>query len=96
MIEKALVNITDRAINKAEELIKNQKGGIGLRIKILDGGFHMWLKKKYGLESGDNKIKYSRSYTQISMPNLIINQSSLKKEINTIDQNILDNCDLHK
>jgi len=38
MIEKALVNITDRAINKAEELIKNQKDVIGLRIKILDGG----------------------------------------------------------
>ena len=59
-------------------------------VKILDGGFHMWLKKKYGLESGDNKIKYSRSYTQISMPNLIINQSSLKKEINTNKSIIID------
>ena len=59
-------------------------------VKILDGGFHMWQKKKYGLESGQKKIKYSKSYTQISMPNLIINQSSLKKEINTNKSIIID------
>ena len=59
-------------------------------VKILDGGFHVWLKKKYELESGMEKIKYSRSYTQISMPNLIINQSSLKKEINANKSIIVD------
>ena len=47
-------------------------------------------KKKYEMESGDKKIKYSRSYTQISMPNLIINQSSLKKEINANRSIIID------
>lgn len=59
-------------------------------VKILDGGFHIWKKKKYELESGWRAIKYSRSYTQISMPNLIINQSSLKKEINANQSIIID------
>lgn len=59
-------------------------------VKILDGGFYIWKKKKYELESGWRAIKYSRSYTQISMPNLIINQSSLKKEINANQSIIID------
>jgi len=59
-------------------------------VKILDGGFYIWKKKKYELESGCRVIKYSRSYTQISMPNLIINQSSLKKEINANQSIIID------
>ena len=59
-------------------------------VKILDGGFHIWLKNKYELRSGGVKIKYSRSYTHVSMPNLIINQLSLKKEINANRSIIID------
>ena len=59
-------------------------------VKILDGGFQIWLKKKCELESGRKKIKYSRCYTQISMTNLIINRPSLKKEINTNKSIIID------
>ena len=59
-------------------------------VKILDGGFHTWKKKKYELESGCGASKYSRSYTQILMPNLIINQTSLKKEINANQSIIID------
>ena len=47
-------------------------------------------KKKIWIRKWGKKIKYSKSYTQISMPNLIINQSSLKKEINTNKCIIID------
>ena len=59
-------------------------------VKILDGGFYSWLKKRYKLESGSEKINYSRCYTKISMPNLIINQWSLKKEVNIERSIIID------
>tara|TARA_Y100000589_G_scaffold329263_2_gene375308 strand:- start:1240 stop:1575 length:336 start_codon:yes stop_codon:yes gene_type:complete len=35
---KELVNITDNAAAKAKELIKNQEGILGIRIKVLEGG----------------------------------------------------------
>ena len=60
------------------------------KVKILDGGFNLWVKKKYELESGKKKKKYSRCYTQISMPNLIINRRSLRKEINNNRSIIID------
>jgi len=59
-------------------------------VKILDGGFNIWVKKRYELESGQKKIKYSRCYSQILMPNLIINKLLLKKEINTNKSIIID------
>ena len=50
----------------------------------------LYMEKKNMNWKVGGKIKYSRSYTQISMPNLIINQSSLKKEINTNKSIIID------
>ena len=38
MVQKQLVYITDKAAQKAHELIKNESESIGLRVKILDGG----------------------------------------------------------
>ena len=60
------------------------------RVKILDGGFYIWMKKKYQLENSQKKSRYSRCYSQISMPNLIINKLLLKKEINTNKSIIID------
>ena len=49
----------------------------------------MWLKKIW-IRKWGKKIKYSRCYRYISMPNLIINKSSLRKEINTNKSVIID------
>ena len=38
MAGKDIVNITEKAVEKAKGLIKNQPDILGLRIKILDGG----------------------------------------------------------
>ena len=38
MVGKNIVNITQKAVEKAKDLIKNQPNILGLRIKILDGG----------------------------------------------------------
>jgi thiosulfate/3-mercaptopyruvate sulfurtransferase len=60
------------------------------KVKILDGGFYIWLQNKYQLENSQKKSRYSRCYSQISMPNLIINKLSLKKEVNTNKSIIID------
>ena len=38
MSVKELVNITEKAAEKAKELIDNQEGTLGIRIKVLEGG----------------------------------------------------------
>ncbi len=59
-------------------------------VKIMDGGFKLWNKKKYKTESLQKKIKYARCYSQITNLNLLIDKKSLIEKIKNKKSIIID------